>query len=317
RCPPRDRARGGRAARRGAAEGSRVSVGPDDRNRPDPSAEPAPDGPTQLVPNEKGDLVERLSAGTATLLLVWLIGIGAGTALLGVWLLVYLLSGTRLGLAALFGGPGLYTALTGASGPCVLWLAGRAPGSGPLRHLGSLRGHQVPAALWGRIVLLQGAKRRLAQEEVGVIGQAGQSRAWPRVGGEGKDLVRILTGAASLDPESPSAHVVLGLVGLEAEIPDLDRPFAVMLVEDKALVEEVDIACAEGQLRDLRHGAGRHDHQQSLLGHVDPRVAVAQCHQVQAMVGVHVADDDRVQLIRRVAAEQLGHRSGAGVEHDP
>ena len=35
------------------------------------------------------------------------------------------------------------------------------------------------------------------------------------------------------------------------------------------------------------------------------------------MVGMHVADDDRVQLIGRVAAEELGNRSGAGVEHDP
>jgi len=107
-----------------------VSGGSDDSHRPDSSTEPAADGPTELVPNEKGDLVERLSASTATLLLVWLIAIGAGTALLGVWLLVYLLSGTRLGIGALFGGPGLYTALTGASGPCVLWLAGRAQGHG-------------------------------------------------------------------------------------------------------------------------------------------------------------------------------------------
>src|SRR5437762_11157716 len=95
-----------------------------------PEGPTVPDGPTRLEPNEKGDLVERLSAGTATLLLVWLLGIGARTALLGVWLLVYLLSGTRLGIGALFGGPGLYTALTGASGPCVLWLAGRAQGHG-------------------------------------------------------------------------------------------------------------------------------------------------------------------------------------------
>jgi hypothetical protein len=94
-----------------------------------PSGGPtAPDGPTKLEPNEKGELVERLSGGTATLLLVWLVGIGAATALLAVWLLVYLLSGTRLGISALFGGPGFYTALAGASGPCVLWLAGRAQG---------------------------------------------------------------------------------------------------------------------------------------------------------------------------------------------
>ena len=38
----------------------------------------APDGPTELVEGNDGELVERLSAGTATLLLVWLIGTGRG-----------------------------------------------------------------------------------------------------------------------------------------------------------------------------------------------------------------------------------------------
>jgi len=104
--------------------------GHSDRDPVEPDPRPAEDGPTELVPNGKGELVERLSGGTATLLLLWLVGIGAASSLLAVWLLVYLLSGTRLGVSALFGGPGLYTALAGASGPCVLWLAGRAQGHG-------------------------------------------------------------------------------------------------------------------------------------------------------------------------------------------
>ena len=89
---------------------------------------PREDGPTEMVETEGGDLVERLSGGTATLLLVWLIGIGALSTLLAAWLYVWLVSGERLGIGALFGGFGLYTALAGASGPCVLWLAGRAQG---------------------------------------------------------------------------------------------------------------------------------------------------------------------------------------------
>jgi hypothetical protein len=89
---------------------------------------PRPDGPTEVVETESGDLVERLSGGTATLLLVWLIGVGALSTLLAAWLYVWLVSGERLGIGALFGGFGLYTALVGASGPCVLWLAGRAQG---------------------------------------------------------------------------------------------------------------------------------------------------------------------------------------------
>jgi hypothetical protein len=89
---------------------------------------PRQDGPTEVVETESGELVERLSGGTATLLLIWLIGVGALSTLLAAWTFVWIVSGERLGVGALFGGFGLYTALAGAAGPCVLWLAGRAQG---------------------------------------------------------------------------------------------------------------------------------------------------------------------------------------------
>jgi hypothetical protein len=93
------------------------------------SEEPArTDGPTELVEGAEGELVERLSGGTATLLLVWLIGVGALSTLLLAWLFVWGVTGERLGIDALFGGFGFYTAIAGAAGPCVLWLAGRAQG---------------------------------------------------------------------------------------------------------------------------------------------------------------------------------------------
>lgn len=85
-------------------------------------------GPTEVVTDERGESVERLSFGTATLLLAWLIGIGAFSTLLAAWAYVWLVSGTRLGPDALFGGFGFYAAVAGASGPCILWLAGRAQG---------------------------------------------------------------------------------------------------------------------------------------------------------------------------------------------
>jgi hypothetical protein len=100
------------------------SPGPDHVPPPDI----APDGPTELVPDERGELVERLAGGTATILLIWLMGIGAATALLGVWIFAVVEFGRRLGAGDLFGGPGLYTALIGATGPTVLWLTGRAQG---------------------------------------------------------------------------------------------------------------------------------------------------------------------------------------------
>lgn len=91
---------------------------------------PREDGPTEVVETEEGELLERLSGGTATLLLVWLIGVGALSTLLAAWIFVWLVTGERLGLDALFGGFGLYTAVAGAAGPCVLWLTGRAQGHG-------------------------------------------------------------------------------------------------------------------------------------------------------------------------------------------
>jgi hypothetical protein len=89
---------------------------------------PREDGPTEVVETEEGELIERLSGGTATLLLIWLIGVGALSTLLAAWLFVWFVSGDRLGGDALFGGFGIYTGLVGAAGPCVLWLAGRAQG---------------------------------------------------------------------------------------------------------------------------------------------------------------------------------------------
>jgi len=86
------------------------------------------DGPTELVEGADGELVERLSGGTATLLLVWLIGVGAGSALLAAWLLAALVLRVHLGAEHLFGAPGLYVSLYGATGPTVLWLTGRAQG---------------------------------------------------------------------------------------------------------------------------------------------------------------------------------------------
>lgn len=86
------------------------------------------DGPTQLVEDSDGELEERLATGTATLLLVWLLGIGAGSALLAAWIFAALILRQRLGLSELLSGTGFYVSLFGASGPIILWLAGRAQG---------------------------------------------------------------------------------------------------------------------------------------------------------------------------------------------
>lgn len=90
--------------------------------------DPNPDGPTEMVETDSGELVERLSTTTATLLLIWLVVIGAGSALLAAWVIAAVVLEERLGAGALFSDFGFYVALYGATGPTVLWLAGRAQG---------------------------------------------------------------------------------------------------------------------------------------------------------------------------------------------
>jgi hypothetical protein len=96
-------------------------------NPPEPPHLPE-DGPTELAEGRDGELVERLSTGTATLLLAWLMGIGAASALLAAWVFAALFLGERLGADDLFSGIGFYVALFGAAGPTLLWLTGRAQG---------------------------------------------------------------------------------------------------------------------------------------------------------------------------------------------
>lgn len=123
-----------------------------------PGEDPLPklpdDGPTELVEGKDGELEERLSAGTATLLLAWLIGIGAGSALLAAWLFSAVLLDQRLGMDDLLSGTGLYVALFGAAGPTILWLSGRAQDH-PLKWF-LFTGAKMGLAMIGSIIAVAG-----------------------------------------------------------------------------------------------------------------------------------------------------------------
>ena len=113
-----------------------------------------PDGPTELVEGSDGELVERLSTGTATLLLVWLVGTGAATALLAAWLFAAVVLRQRMGVGELFSSLGLYIAVFGAAGPTLLWLTGRAQGHS-LAWFG-LTAAKIGLAMIGSIILVLG-----------------------------------------------------------------------------------------------------------------------------------------------------------------
>jgi hypothetical protein len=114
----------------------------------------APEGPTELVEGADGELVERLSTGTATVLLVWLVGTGAASALLAAWIFAAVVLKQRLGAGELFSSLGLYIAVFGAAGPTLLWLTGRAQGHS-LAWFG-LTAAKIGIAMIGSIVLVVG-----------------------------------------------------------------------------------------------------------------------------------------------------------------
>jgi hypothetical protein len=123
------------------------------------------DGPTQMVEGRDGELEERLATGTATLLLVWLVGVGAGSALLASWIFAAVILNQRLGLADLLSGTGFYVSLFGASGPTVLWLAGRAQG----HQLGwfLLTAEKIGLSMIGGTILVAGLGSLLLGSRIG------------------------------------------------------------------------------------------------------------------------------------------------------
>ena len=141
-----------------------------DERAPNRSDEPVvrPGGPTELVPTEEGELVERLSSGTATLLLIWLIAVGAGSALLAVWAFFWIVLGERLGLDDLFSSLGFYISIFGASGPVILWLTGRAQNhSLPWFLLTALK---IGAVMFAIVVAFGAVAALLAGPGIGVGG---------------------------------------------------------------------------------------------------------------------------------------------------
>jgi hypothetical protein len=123
------------------------------------------DGPTQLVEGRDGELEERLATGTATLLLIWLVGIGAGSALLAAWIFAAVILEQRLGFADLLSATGFYVSLFGASGPTILWLAGRAQGHALAWFL--LTAGKIGLAMSGGTILIAGLGSLLLGSSIG------------------------------------------------------------------------------------------------------------------------------------------------------
>ena len=75
------------------------------------------------------------------------------------------------------------------------------------------------------------------------------------------------------------------------------------------------VSDALGEIEDLIGRSRRKEDAKALiLRPLAPRIDVAQGHEVEHVVGVHVADDDRVELVGVMAADELRDHARADVD---
>jgi hypothetical protein len=152
---------------------------------------------------------------------------------------------------------------------------------------------------------------------VSAIDEAVEQLAWRAVGAVHEQPRGILTLSTRGDPKAPGRDVVLGRARLQPHARNLERSLAVVLLEGERLLPEIGVTGPASHLPHLLHGSGRQDHPQLAAGLVAPWVYVPQRHEVEEVVGMHVADHHRVELIGMAEAEQLSDDPGACVEEQP
>ena len=162
-------------------------------------------------------------------------------------------------------------------------------------------GRRDVAAWLGRLsVLVERPQGRLAEQQVGIGREVGQAVTRSRVGGVGEPA------PIGLHAEAPAGDVVLGPDGGHRDAPEGQRRRTVVLRDPEARLEVLRIAGALGEVQQLIGRSGRHEDAQPLiLRTLAPWIDVAQGDEVEHVVGVHVADHDRVELVGVVATHEL------------
>jgi len=114
---------------------------------------------------------------------------------------------------------------------------------------------------------------------------------------------------------TPGRNVVEALNELDREVADLDPPLRVVLDDLEGVVEEpVALADCRGQLVHLAAATRRQQDRDAAAREAGPRHQVAQGDEVDVVVGVKVADDDRVELARVADLHQPADHALAAVD---
>ena len=110
---------------------------------------------------------------------------------------------------------------------------------------------------------------------------------------------------------------MLGLARSHRQRAEAQRTGSVVLAELEGVLEVARAADTPRKGEELIGRARRHhDAQPFAAGQTTPRVHVAERDEVEHVIGVHVADDHRVELRGVVAEQQLGDDAGADVDQD-
>jgi hypothetical protein len=173
-----------------------------------------------------------------------------------------------------------------------------------------------------RVVLAGRQERRLDDEQVRVPRRLDQRLVGAGVAGHDDEAA-----GAVADRAAPGRDVVATGQIIDRQIADLDAPVGVVLSDFEGVVEEAGpLADRRRQLVELAPAARWQEDRYAAAGEPGPRHQVAQRDEVDVVVGVKVADDDRVELARiaqwheppdHALAAIDQHGRGGGLDENP
>ena len=180
---------------------------------------------------------------------------------------------------------------------------------GPSRELDRLFGRQVAPL---GVVVSSEAQGALDEQQIGTA-----DAVLDRCGRTGVAGIGQARPVRRLDDHSPGRDVVAPLDEPQAELPDLEHLGRVVLDGCECGIEEADPFTHGVRERvEARSTAGRQVDRQRHRRRFAPRIQIAQPDDVEVVVGVHVADHDRGEVVRIEHLLQVADHALAAIEQD-
>ena len=119
------------------------------------------------------------------------------------------------------------------------------------------------------------------------------------------------------DDAAPCGHVVAARDECQRQVADVE-PVRGVVLEDAVGIREEVRSLADGGRQRVESGlpAGRQEHRDVRTRHALPRQEIAERHEVDVVIGVHVADDDRVELPRIADRHELADDALTAIDEE-